>query len=437
MDRRTFVQQSSGLSLLGVFGFPFNGTVTDIRVRKPVSDPLSRLKEEGYFEGDLSDPSNETTWAKIQVLFPRVESFCQLENGYFSHSSFAVRKLHQEREDYLQNQTSWFMRREQEQAIESSREVLASFFGWFSKNIAFTRNTTESLSTVISGFPWKTGDEVVIGDQDYGSMTEAFEQAAARWGIVLRTVKVPVSPKEPGEVTEAYLKELGPKTRMLHLTHLINLSGQIIPLEETIAACKQRYPDVCAVVDAAHSVAHIDHDWKNCKADIVAGSLHKWMCNPLGLGFLYMREEWIPEIWPLMGDRSVAKDNIRRFEHQGTRPINTIETLSSAIELNELMGGVKNKENRLRYLQESWTKEIRAKKGFQVLTPTYEGSYCAIGTVSKEGMTPGELASYLWDKHHIFTVAINHPVIKGVRVTPHLSNNIGDMDNLRKALLEL
>lgn len=434
MDRRSFMQYSSSLSLFGFFQHPLMGRDQEFNIQDGIRSSLSVLEAEGYFSEDFSDPTNEAAWAKIQALFPRVESFCQLENGYFSHASLPVRKFHQEREDYIQSRGSWFMRREQEASIEKGRTDLAAFFGWDPENLSLTRNTTESLNTVISGFPWKAGDEVVIGDQDYGSMNEAFEQAAQRYGVRLRVAKIPLVPQNAEEVVAAYLKEIGPKTRMLHLTHMINLTGQIIPLDQIISSARAQKSDLCIVVDAAHSVAQIDHSWKACDADVVAGSLHKWMCNPLGLGFLYMKTPWIPQIWPLMADRSIAQTNIRRFEHQGTRPIQTIEALSEAIKLNALMGGLKNKENRLRHLQQSWTNEFRTAGGFSINTPSYPGSSCALANVSVMGKTPNELAAYFWDKHQIFTVAIDHPVVKGVRITPHLSNDIRDIVKLVRAM---
>jgi len=437
MDRRTFMQYSSSLSIFGVFQHPLFKENQSFEIASSTKLSIEELEASGYFVEDFGDPSNEKAWAKIQALFPRVTSFCQLENGYFSHASLPIRAFHQEREDYIQSRTSYFMRREQEASVERSRKDLASFFSWIPENLAFTRNTTESLNILISGFPWQKGDEVVIGDQDYGSMNEAFYQAVLRHGIVLKTAKIPLVPQNEQEVIGAYMQLLTPKTKILHLTHLINLSGQIIPLTRIIQEARKRNPEVCIAVDAAHSVAHFEYDWKNCGADIVAGSLHKWMCNPIGLGFLYLSTPWIPKLWPLMGDQDRGQTDIRRFEHQGTRPIATIETIGKALALNTLIGGVKNREQRLRYLQESWTKEIQTMSRFQINTPNYPGASCAIANVSMQGKTASELATALWDGYQIFTVAIEHPVVKGVRITPHLSNSIDDIQKLVKALKEL
>ncbi len=435
MNRRMFMQ-SSGLGIMGIFSHPLLGT-SDFRIRYGEERSLEEWIQRGLFSSGLEDPADEAAWAGVQQLFPRVESFCQLENGYFSHASLPVRKFQRERQEYIQNRSSYFMRKEQEASIENSRKALAGFFGWDKEELAFTRNTTESLNILISGFPWKAGDEVVIGDQDYGSMDEAFRQQQKRYGIIIKKARVPLRPKTPEEVVNAYLEALGPKTRMLHLTHLINLSGQVIPLEPIIEGARKKNPGLFIVVDAAHSVAHLDTDWKNCNADAVGGSLHKWMCNPIGLGFLYLRKSRIPEIWPLTGDTERAQTDIRRFEHQGTRPVSTIECIEKSIQLHTLMGGVKNKENRLRYLQQSWTQELRRHKKVNILIPEYPGSSCAIATFAVEGYSPEQLADKLWKEDRIFSVAINHPVVQGVRITPHLSNNREDIDLLREAIRKI
>lgn len=425
--------QTSSLAIFGIFHHPIIQENQDFQVNTGPDIFPEDLAAQGYFSDDLKNPADEKAWGKIQSLFPRVASFTQLENGYFSHTSFPVMKFYQEREAYIQNRSSWYMRKEQEESIEKSREALAAFFAWSPEHLAFTRNTTEGLNILIQGFPWKKGDEVVIGDQDYFSMTESFQQAAQRYGVKVVEAQVPVHPSSEEEVVEAYLKKLTPETRMLHLTHLINLSGQVIPLEKIAKAVKAKYPTICIAVDAAHSVAHIETNWNQLPVDVVAGSLHKWMCNPIGLGFLYMKPNWIPQIWPLMADRSQPQTNIRRFEHQGTRPPQTIEAIIPAIQLNQDIGPA-NKAARLKYLQKSWTDVFRHHPKIKILIPEYESGSGAIATVSVVGKSPNELAEYLWTKHQLYTVAIDHPVIKGVRITPHLSNNAGDIEKLVEAL---
>lgn len=381
------------------------------------------------------DPvTDEEYWNGIRQMYQYPPGFINLENGYFSPSPLSVLDFHWKRQQYINGKTSWFMRREQEKSIEDARKALSAFLGCDAEELAITRNTTEALNTLIMGFPWKKGDEVVIGNQDYGSMVEAFRQVEKRYGIKVREAQIPLHPLSDKEVIDAYISQCTKKTRLLHITHLINLTGQIIPVAAIAAEARKKVPGILVASDSAHAVAQIDFKIPDLNADFVGASLHKWLCNPLGVGFLWMRKQNIPNIWPLMGDTGIATNNIRRFEHQGTRPIHILETIAEAIRFHQAIGS-ELKEKRLRYLMQYWTEKVSELKGVKILTPM-KGTdrSCAIANIAIDGYTPDELSKYFLEKHKIFTVAINHPVVKGVRVTPHLYNSISELDALVEAV---
>lgn len=327
------------------------------------------------------------------------------------------------------------MRGEMSASVEVSREYLSEFLKVPAEEVAITRNTTESLNTVILGFPWKPGDEVVIGDQDYGSMNEAFEQAARRYGIVVKKAKVPVLPNNDDEVVTAYSQLFTKKTKMVHLTHLINLSGHVIPVAKIAETARKL--GILVAVDAAHSVAHIDFNISELNADFVAASLHKWLCCPLGLGMLWMRKEHIPTIWPLMADTGLANTDIRRFEHHGTRPFHIIESIPEAIKFHNIIGSTP-KMLRLKYLMKKWCGAVSEIRGVSINTPWNDDTRnSAIALLNIDGYTPTELSKKLMQEYKIFTVAIEHTAIKGVRITPHLYTSIKDIDYLIKSVKKI
>lgn len=415
-----------------------------------------------------ANPADEGFWLTIGKQFNRTPGMINLENGYFSHQPKSVIKAHQEFEQYINTQTSWFMRKEQQKAIEDARIAFASFQQIAPEELAFTRNTTESLNIIIGGFPWKSGDEVIIGNHDYGSMVEAFQQAEKRWGISVKVAKVPEKPKNVQEMIESYTQLISNKTQMVHITDLINLHGQVLPTYQIIESIKKQNPNIFVAVDAAHSVAHtLDSIGTLMEvADAVGGSLHKWMCNPIGLGFLTVKKSQIDKFWPLMGDTGMAPTNIRKFEHQGTRPIHSIQTLPIAIEFHQKIGSVA-KLQRLQYLKsvwmgnpdtnsnpviipDNWTgiqKQIKPLTSFPniriygegVWQPTIPGGNPlfgsgAIATVAIDGYSPVQLADKLFKEYKIFSVAIDHPEVKGIRITPHLSSTFKDCAMLNIAL---
>ncbi len=395
------------------------------------------------------NPKEEKFWEDLARSFPKYyqkggkqwgANIVNLENGYFSHMPPEVFLAHVAHQNHINDATSLFMRLEQQDEIEKSRLAFAQSQNLDPDELAFTRNTTESLNAVIMGFPWKAGDEVVIGNQDYGSMVEAFEQVSKRYGVVVKVANVPLSPETDEDVVAAYLKEMTSKTRMVHITHLINLSGQILPLQKVLNAVKAFKSDVMTVVDAAHSVNHVVLKMGDLlQADAIGASLHKWTCAPIGVGMLAVKKDWISQIWPLMGD-SGDPSNIRKFEHQGTRPINSIMALRKALEFGEKIGGAVPKWNRLVSLRKLILG--RDGNGFNVMeSGTYqlacdEDRLGAICCIKHKDKTVQELQKDLM-KEGIFTVGIEHKVVQGVRITPHLSTSKSDALRLNSALAKL
>lgn len=401
-------------------------------------------------EWDLKgNPKDEKFWEDLAKNFPRNyqkgskywdTNIINLENGYFSHQPPSVINAHAVYENHINDSTSLFMRLKQQDEIERVRLEFSKSQNLNAEELAFTRNTTESLNIIIMGFPWKLGDEVVIGNQDYGSMVEAFDQVSKRYGVVVKVANVPLSPSSDEDVVAAYLKEMSDKTRMVHITHLINLSGQIVPLQKVLNGVKAFNPAVMTVVDAAHSVNHVKFKVGDLtQADAVGASLHKWTCAPIGVGMLTVKTEWISQIWPLMGDSGNPK-NIRKFEHQGTRPISSIMALSDALKFADKIGGAEPKWNRLVSLR-----TLILGSGGTDFNVCESGSYelvCredrlgAISCIKHKGKTVQELQQDLM-KEGIFTVGIEHAVVKGVRVTPHLSTSKSDALKLNMALAKL
>ncbi|MFY7947512.1 MAG: aminotransferase class V-fold PLP-dependent enzyme [Bacteroidia bacterium] len=379
--------------------------------------------------------TDEAYWDQIRLFYAKPKGFINLENGYFSPQALPTLYAHQKLESDVNTRTSWFMRREQEAAIESSRQALATFLGVPAEELALTRNTTESLNTLISGYPWRKGDEVVIGNQDYGSMVAAFQQAEKRFGIVIKVADVPLTPFLPDEVVKAYSSLFTANTRMVHLTHLINLTGQVIPVAQIASLAHEKGIEVA--VDAAHSVAHLDFKLPDLQADYVGASLHKWLCNPIGVGFLWMKKSHIQKIWPLMGDTDYPDTDMRKFEHQGTRPIHSLMTLPTAIALHHNIGS-NLKMQRLKYLMRSCCERIADHPGIAINTPwNREDANSAIVNVAVKGFTPQQLADRLLKEFSIFTVAIDHPAVKGVRITPHVFTSVQDVVTLADALIQL
>lgn len=425
LNRRDFIQNS----MLTGIGITLGGP-TDMINQNLKNEDVAFIPA-----GSNDKVQDEAYWKQIRGMFQTTDDFINLENGYFSPQPKTTLAFHQAREQYVNTRTSWFMRREQEAAISSARNELAAFLGCVPNELALTRNTTESMNILTSGYPWKAGDEIIIGNQDYGSMVSAFHQVSRRYGVIIKVAQVPMHPMSEAEVVNAYSSLFTKRTKLVHLTHMIHLTGQIIPVTQIAVRAKGAGIEVS--VDVAHSVAHVQFNILELEADYVAGSLHKWLCNPLGAGFLWVKQERIRNLYPLMADEEFLDNDIRKFEHQGTRPLQTLDTIKESIRFHKTIGG-ELKQNRLRYLMRYWVNKVVMTPGIKINTPYNNvNQHGAIGNIAIDGYTPEALADKLLSDYKIFTVAINHDIVKGVRITPHIYNSLEELDKLVVALNEI
>jgi len=378
---------------------------------------------------------DEAFWESIRRQYVVTRDFIQLENGYYSLASEPVLDAYVRHVRDVNAQSSFYMRTKQVDDKLAVRRALARMLGCPAEELIVTRNTTEALDTVISGFDWKPGDEAVMAEQDYGSMLDMFKLQARRHGMANRIVSVPLQPASDDEIVALYEGAITPKTRLLMVCHMINITGQILPIGKIVAMAHRR--GVQVMVDGSHTFAQLDFriaDLGGC--DYYGSSLHKWLGAPLGSGILHVRRDRISGLWPIYGDASFADDDIRKLNHTGTHPAATDLAIHDAIAFHETIGSAR-KMARLRHLQRYWTGKVRGVERIVVNTPDAVERSCAIANVGIEGITPADLARTLLDKYRIFTVAIDGAGVRGVRVTPHMFILPRELDQLVKAITEI
>jgi selenocysteine lyase/cysteine desulfurase len=246
-------------------------------------------------------------------------------------------------------------------------------------------------------------------------------------------IHVPLHPRDDQDIVDTYARAITGRTKLLLLSHMINITGQILPVRKIADMAHAR--GVAVIVDAAHSFAQIVFNVPDLDGDYFGASLHKWLCTPLGAGLLHVKQDRIRGVWPLFGETSVPDDDIRKFERIGTQPVWTMMAIADAIRFHNLVGGAR-KEARLRHLQEYWTSRVRGIPRVYLNTPE-GGRACAIANVGIEGVKPGVISEALLDKYRIYTVAIDTAPVKGVRVTPHLYTTTAELDALVTAIGEL
>lgn len=375
----------------------------------------------------------EEFWRQIQQAFTVSSAIINLNNGGVSPQPRVVQEA-VEHYNRLSNETpSYYMWRILDQGREPVRRKLADLAGCSPEEIAINRNASEALETVIFGLTLRAGDEVVLTRQDYPNMMNAWKQRAQREGIVLKWLSLELPSADQQYLIDTFVKAFTDKTRVVHITHLINWNGQVLPVRKIAEAAHTRGIEV--IVDAAHSFAQLDYQITDLQADYLGTSLHKWLCAPFGSGMLYVRQEKIKDLYPLFAPADPESTDIRKFEALGTRSFAIEQGIAKAVDFHHLIGSAR-KHQRLLYLKNYWMERVKALPGVRLLTPFEADFSGAIGLFSVEGKTLQEINQILWGKYKIHTTSINHENLHGIRVTPNVYTLTEDLDILVKAIQE-
>ncbi len=320
-----------------------------------------------------------------------------------------------------------------EPRVESVRRELAREFGCDPEEMAITRNASEGMQTLISGIDLKPGDEVLATNQNYGRMMTAWDQRARREGIVVRRISLPTPLPSPSAVVERFRDAMTPRTRVVEVTHVVNLTGAILPVREIVAMARQRGAET--FVDGAHAFAQIPTSRDELDCDYYAASLHKWLLAPIGTGMLYVRKAKIRSIWPLMAAKPEWDGDIRKFEEIGTHPAANHNAVASALAFHRGIG-VDRKLARLKYLRDRWAARVsEGNPRARPLSPIDDAQASGIGLLGIEGVDPRRLKEHLWGMHRIITAAIVHDEFRGLRVTPNVDTSLDDVDTFAEAVL--
>jgi selenocysteine lyase/cysteine desulfurase len=321
-----------------------------------------------------------------------------------------------------------------DQGREPLREKLALLAGALPDEIAVDRNATEALNTIIYGLPLVKGDEVIGTKQDYPHMVSAYRQRALREGIVYKQISFEFPIENDEEIVKAYEDAITPNTKIIHVTHIINWVGQIMPVRKISDMAHKHNVEV--VCDGAHTFGLLDFKIPDLHCDYFGTSLHKFLSAPIGSGMMWIKKEKISKIWPLLCDDNPNSGDIRKFENIGTRSFPIEQGIGEAVNFQNAIGN-KRKEERIRYLKNYWASKVQHVPKVKLHTSLKPEYSCAICGVSVDGMTPGELDSALFSQYKIHTVGIVYENIKCVRVTPHVYTTLNDLDKLVKAITEI
>ncbi|MEO8069253.1 MAG: aminotransferase class V-fold PLP-dependent enzyme [Flavobacteriales bacterium] len=422
-DRRTFIQQSA--ALLG--GLALHQTV---RAAYPGIAPAPPAIDASTGEDDF--------WRQIRAAYACSPTLINLNNGGVSPSPRAAMDALDHYTRMCNEAPSYYMWRILDQDREPLRMNLARLAGVPHDELAICRNATEALNTIIFGLPLASGDEVVMSTYDYPNMYNAWRQRALRDGVKLVYADPQLPSEDEAAMVEAFTSKFTARTKLVHITHIVNWNGQILPVRKIADEAHKRGIEV--LCDSAHSFALLDYKIPDLGCDYWGTSLHKFLCAPIGNGLMWVKKEKIGKLWPLLSNDKPQGDDIRKFETLGTRSFPIEMATGYSLDLHNLIGSAR-KQQRIHFLKNYWMERVKDVPGIFFKTSTDPRYGCAIGVFGKEGMKATDISNKLFEKWKIHTVAIEREAKPGteaafnhVRVTPNVYTTTDELDRLVEAV---
>lgn len=443
MDRRLFVAALAGTSALPALSSPrfAPGAIRRLldvaEVAKSRGTVLFDPNTTGWQGSDAEAAAvaaDEDFWEPVQRAFDLDRTWINLNNGGCSPAPSHVMAQLERDLRYSNELPVIHMWRDLEPRLEVVRREMAKEFGCDPEEMAITRNASEALLTLIHGIDLQPGDEVLLSNQNYGRMINGWKQRARRQGIVIKEISFPVPCTNPQQIVDAFAAAITPRTRVMEITHITNLTGQILPVKELVAMARAR--GVETFVDGAHAFAQFPFTRDELGCDYYGTSLHKWLLAPIGTGFLYVRRDKIRRIWPLYAENEGQADDIRKFEEVGTHPAANHNAVSVSLAFHRALGAAR-KSARLVYLRDRWAKRLltEGQGRVQVLTPLDSPWGRGLGFFNVDGIDPAKLGEWLMGRHRVVQTPIIHAEFKGIRVTPNVYTSLEEIDRFAELVL--
>ena len=361
---------------------------------------------------------------------------------YLNHGSFGpppepVRLAQVEWKRRLDEQPMDFYVRQYEPAWLAARARLAAWLGADANNLTFVENATYGMNVVAQSFPLAPGDEVLLNDHEYGAVVRIWQRACRKAGTVApRIAKIPVPITSVEQVVEALFAEVTDRTKLIVVSHVTSATAVILPVAEICRRAAARGIAVC--IDGPHAPAQVPLALDSLGCDFYTASCHKWLCAPLGSGFLYVAPRWQSTIEPpLLSWGRVSPRQPEtwydEFVWSGTRDSSPYFAVSAAIDFMQQVG-----LEAFRATTHELARYARARlvelTGREPIVPDDSAWY---GTMAHVPLPPGDrqsLQDALWRRHGIEVPIIDWNGGRYIRVSCHLYNTPRQIEQLIAAL---
>lgn len=382
-------------------------------------------------QGRPAEPT-EAYWSDVRSRFlvPRDVTFLNAAN-LCPASLPSIEAMSRNVREYEADPSPEFRAALMARGREQVRRALARALRVTPEEIVITRNTTEGNNAVSSGLDLRSGDEVVVWDDNHPSNLNAWRLKAQRFGFTVVAVTVPPSHRGVDGYVELFTKAFTPRTRLVAITHVSSNSGDLLPAAEICAAARSR--GILSLVDGAQAFGVLDLDLSRIKPDFYTGSMSKWPCGPKEKGLLFVDKDVHGRIHPsVVGLYAGAVGISRTLESHGQRDDASVAAVVEALQFQESIGRDRIEE-RSRELAQALMAGLRKVNGVRMWTDADPARAAAIVIFQPGSLDIRKLGAALTRDKIICTTRTgsHHP---GLRMAPHFFNTMQDIDRAIAAI---
>jgi isopenicillin-N epimerase len=369
----------------------------------------------------------------LRAEFLLDESVTFLNHGSYGACPRAVFERYGEWQLQLERQPVLFLGRRLEALLAEARVVLGDYVGADPEDLVFVPNATAGVNVAAWSLDLRAGDEVLSTDLEYGALDLTWERVCGRVGAryVRAPIRLPVESSE--EVVETIWAGVGPRTKLLFLSHHTSSTSLTLPVPELCRRAREH--GIRTLVDGAHVPGQLPLVLRELDADYYAGNCHKWLCAPKGAGFLYVRRDLQPDVHPLVISWGYESDGAgfpSRHEQQGTRDPSAYLTVPAAIAWQEEHGW-----DSVRARCHELARRARNELPLEPLSPDSAEFFRQMVTLRLPGGSPGDLQERLYDEHGIEIPVFERDGARFIRPSFQGYNDDADLERLRVGLERL
>jgi selenocysteine lyase/cysteine desulfurase len=377
-------------------------------------------------------PQDDGFWTGLRAQFDIDPDYTSFNHAGLAPSPRSVREAMAAQVRRANTDPSHVVWQQQEKELDGVRGRLARLLGCDSAELALTPNATFGLHTVILGLPLHKGEQILTTTHDFSRALYAMRQRERRDGTV--TVEVPIAtpPAPAAEVAQSILGHINERTRLIVLSQMTYLTGQLLPVRAIADAAAHR--GIPLLVDGAHGIGLLPATVADLGCAFYTSCLHKWLMGPVGTGVLFVRSDWIDRVWALHPGDDTLDQRILKFEQGGTRSLAPLLAIGEALDFHERLGR-ERKAARLEALRTRLAAPLLATPGVQHCGSLDPDRCRALLTVSLDKVPARALADWLWHEHHMHVKPVDRGGLQAIRISPNVFTTHAEVDQLASVLV--